>query len=185
MSEKVNIYYSEIQNIINNGSAIHLYKDINTSELNWYGPVYSGVGHTLEDCCEIFYKKIYYSIEETLLKYKFKLEIIVSKYSTKIKYIYHLPIKYTYDKIISNKMFHKSSHELLSFNNRLLKLENINNKIPKYILNNIDRKYKFLCTNTQIFNDILYTILCNKKKNNLFPNELIQNIIIYLFNLYY
>ena len=184
MTDLVNLYTNKLQETIETNNGFNLFNNISNMELNWFGPIYSGIGETLEECCEIFYKKLYYSLDKKLLNKEFKIEIIVSSYSTKIRYICMDKIKITYDKIFNNKSFFKSTKEIYLFHKRLLKLNNMNNTLPKYISNRINNKYKMLLNDNDCFKKIENIILFNKK-NYFFPPELLQNIIIFIINIYY
>lgn len=184
MANIVKLYSNKLQETIETNNSLNLFNNKSNMELNWFGPIYSGIGETLEECCEIFYKKLYYSVDEKVLNKEFKIEIIVNSYSTKIRYIVNDKIRITYDKIFNNKSFFKSTKEIYLFNNRLLKLNHMNNKLPKYISNRINNKYKFLLNDNDCFQKIENIILSNKRKF-IFPPELLQNIIICTINVYY
>lgn len=184
MSEKVDIYCNEIKDIIENGKRYDLFNNITTMQLNWYGPFYEGIGGSLQECSEIFYKKLYYEIDEIFLQNKFKLEIIVSAITTKIRYVCNFKKRIIYDKIFMNNNFNKSKKEIKLFNSRLVIIDKLYNNLPIYIWNRINNKHNILVNNKDIFLKIYNFILCNTKKN-IFAPELIQNLIICLFNIYY
>ena len=102
MTELVNRYCSNIQNTIENNKTFKYFNNMSSMELNWYGPIFSGLSDDIEECCEIFYKKLYYSLDKNVLNYRFKIEIIISSYTTKIKYIYFKDNRFCYDKIFNN-----------------------------------------------------------------------------------
>ena len=184
MSEKVDVYCNEIKDIIEKGKRYDLFNNITTMQLNWYGPIYAGIGSSLQECSDVFYKKLYYELDENILQKKFKLEIIISMINTKIRYVYNLNKRVIYDKIFMNHTFNNSKKEIKLFNSRLIILDKLYNKLPKYIWNRINNKHNILINNKDIFLKIYNLILCNNKKF-IFAPELIQNIILCLFNIYY
>jgi hypothetical protein len=188
MSEIIDVYSNEIKNIIEKHKGFRLYNNFKKVQLNWYGPIYAGIGYSLQECGDIFYKKLFYELKDNILEYSFNLEIIISLHTTKIRYIYNFKNKsvnrFTYDKIFSNKSFETPKKEIIVFNNRLCQLEKFKMFLPKYIWNRINNKYKFLIHNKDILIKIKNLILCNNNKFKFAP-ELIQNLILCLFNSYY
>ena len=181
--EIIHNYAKELNDIIVNSNVYHLYNNTSSMELNWYGPIYSGIGHSLQECSEIFFKKIIYSLKKEILNNKFKIEIIIAYKLTRIKYTF-LKNK-TYEKIFLNNDFVKVKKEINLFNKRLYLLNNINNNIPIYISNRID-KNKILYKSTNILYKISILMLSNRKSIQYFiPIEIIHNIIINMFDIYY
>lgn len=185
MIEIVNNYCNEITKIIENHNTKQLYDNMSIMELNWFGPLYAGIGEFMEDCSEVFYKKMYYSLHRDIVDYKFNMEVVVSQNTTKISYIVYKDFKLIYDKVFyNNYSFHKVLKEILLFNKRLLLLNNINHNMPKYISNRLNNKYCILLKDNDCFNKIKLLLLCNQQKKKC-ASELIQNIMIYLINMYF
>ena len=181
--EIIHNYAKELNDIIVNSNVYHLYNNTSSMELNWYGPIYSGIGHSLQECSEIFFKKIINSLKKEILNNKFKIEIIIAYKLTRIKYTF-LKNK-TYEKIFLNNDFVKVKKEINLFNKKLYLLNNINNNITIYISNRID-KNKILYKSTNILYKISILMLSNRKSIQYFiPIEIIHNIIINMFDIYY